>query len=370
MDDGLRRVYVEPTNRCNLNCAICMRRVWEEPVGDMSLPDFRRIAGQLKRLPQLECISFGGYGEPLLHPEIVEMVARAKAVGVEVHLITNGCLLDREMGDSLLQAGLDRILVSFDGASEPTHDLIRGESQFRLVKENMVALRRLSTFEGRREIAVDIEFVATRRNVADLPRLRGLAMSIGAGNVIVNNLLPHTEEMKDQILYGRYMPSSFSPKDERWNPHLCLPKMDIDERNSAPILELLRTYPNMTMMGARLWAGANHCRFVHEGCAAISWDGSVSPCLALMHSYPCYVLGRKKQIHKCVLGRLPDEKIADVWQSKEYRELRRRVVDFQFPPCPDCGACELIESNLEDCLGNPFPVCGDCLWAQGILQCP
>jgi hypothetical protein len=30
----------------------------------------------------------------------------------------------------------------------------------------------------------------------------------------------------------------------------------------------------------------------------------------------------------------------------------------------------LLESNEEDCYGNTFPVCGGCLWAQGVIQCP
>lgn len=37
-------------------------------------------------------------------------------------------------------------------------------------------------------------------------------------------------------------------------------------------------------------------RFVGEGSLVISWDGEVSPCVALMHSYSCYVMGRKKDI--------------------------------------------------------------------------
>lgn len=32
--------------------------------------------------------------------------------------------------------------------------------------------------------------------------------------------------------------------------------------------------------------------------------------------------------------------------------------------------CEMSEANEEDCLGNTFPACGGCLWAQGIIQCP
>jgi len=370
MADVLRQLYIEPTNRCNLDCAICVRRVWEEPLGDMPLADFRRMAQQLKRRRGLEIVSFGGYGEPLTHPDITEMVAIAKHLGVQAHLITNGCLLDGAMAESLHAAGLDRLVISFDGATAAPHDDVRGESTFALAKDNAVRLRRMVLQRGWDDLELDIAFVATRSNVADLPKLRTLAMAVGANNVIVNNLLPHTEAMRDEILYGRYTPSAFEPTGRGVNPHLCLPKMDIDERNRDALFELLRTYPNISLMGARLWAGANHCRFVHEGCAAVACDGSVSPCLALLHTYPCYVLGRPKRIEKYVLGRVPQQTLSAIWRSAEYTDFRRRVRAFDFPPCPDCGACEFIESNREDCLGNPFPVCGDCLWAQGILQCP
>ncbi len=50
-----------------------------------------------------------------------------------------------------------------------------------------------------------------------------------------------------------------------------------------------------------------------------------------------------------------------------FRDLVQR---FDFSPCSDCGGCNLAETNEEDCFGNGFPVCGDCLWAKGVIQCP
>ena len=44
----LGKVYIEPTNRCNLECRTCMRNVWEEPLGQMSSETFSRIIGGLK----------------------------------------------------------------------------------------------------------------------------------------------------------------------------------------------------------------------------------------------------------------------------------------------------------------------------------
>ena len=50
---------------------------------------------------------------------------------------------------------------------------------------------------------------------------------------------------------------------------------------------------------------------------------------------------------------------------------RERLHNFVFAPCSFCGGCDLSEKNEEDCLGNTeSPVCGGCLWAQGIIECP
>jgi hypothetical protein len=41
--------------------------------------------------------------------------------------------------------------------------------------------------------------------------------------------------------------------------------------------------------------------------------------------------------------------------------------ESSFPPCTDCD-CELAAGNEADCVGNPHSVCGDCLWARGIIR--
>lgn len=65
---------------------------------------------------------------------------------------------------------------------------------------------------------------------------------------------------------------------------------------------------------------------------------------------------------------MPDESLRAIWDLPAYTEFRARVRAFDFPPCTDCD-CELATGNEEDCLGNLHPVCGDCLWARGIIRC-
>ena len=44
----LAKVYIEPTNACNLECRTCIRNVWDEPIGQMSGKTFNRIIEGLK----------------------------------------------------------------------------------------------------------------------------------------------------------------------------------------------------------------------------------------------------------------------------------------------------------------------------------
>src|SRR5512137_112624 len=89
----LAKVYIEPTSRCNLTCRTCIRNAWKEPQGNMSAKTWNRVIESLQALPSHPDVFFGGFGEPLLLPNIAEMVAQAKALSNSVELITNGMLL-------------------------------------------------------------------------------------------------------------------------------------------------------------------------------------------------------------------------------------------------------------------------------------
>src|SRR5690606_17422668 len=66
-EDRLARVYIEPTNACNLDCRTCMRNVWDEPIGWMQSNTFERILKGVQALDPKPGIFFGGIGEPLAH---------------------------------------------------------------------------------------------------------------------------------------------------------------------------------------------------------------------------------------------------------------------------------------------------------------
>jgi len=113
----------------------------------------------------------------------------------------------------------------------------------------------------------------------------------------------------------------------------------------------------------------NFCPFVGKDCLAVDWQGNVAPCPPLMHTYSCVVMGREKEFLRYHVGNLSEQSLRSLWDQPEYTAFRQRVRNFDFAPCVDCGGCYMAETNEEDCFGNSFPVCGDCLWARGVVRC-
>jgi len=372
LDPPLKKIYVEPTSRCNLDCRTCVRNSWNEPSGTMDFKHFQRLVGELHTVPSLEKIAFWGIGEPLLHPNILEMIAAAKHLGARTELVTNALLLDPDMADGLIGAGLDLLVVSVDGVSAESYACIRSSGNLDVVIRNIRHLNLLRSKTGNGLPQIGVEFVAMRRNLSELPKLRDLAYELSADLIIVSNLLPYTESLKDEILYWwSACKSCFtSPDRSPEYPEVVLPLMDDRPEQIAAITGLLRSNGIVNPVLKDFGFIPAFCPFVWEGSASISWDGSVSPCVALMHSYTCFVLGREKKIRRYPLGNIAREGFMPVWNSNEYRQFRNRVMRFEFSPCVNCGGCEFADFNEEDCFGNSFPVCGDCLWARGVILCP
>jgi len=85
----------------------------------MSLADFRTLVDELG--PHATYAQLWGFGEPFLHPQILEMVAYCKEFGMEVRISTNGQFLgDTSSAERLVTSGLDSLKISLDGATEET----------------------------------------------------------------------------------------------------------------------------------------------------------------------------------------------------------------------------------------------------------
>jgi len=347
-----RKLYIQPTTGCNLHCRTCIRNVWDAPEAQMPMDTFQRLLEGLDDLPNLTRIVFSGFGEPLTHPNILEMIGAVRKRDLAVTLGSNGLLLEAKMVHELVKLGVDRLVVSVDGVKPETYASIRGGMLYQVLN-NLRVLNEVKSQLGSLTPALGIEFVVLRSNVAELAEMTGLASRLNAARVLVSNVLPYTEEMRNEILYGYEPRPPFSAGG--W-------PVKADAWVMWGTLELPRLH----------WGAERRCRFVQDRAVVVGCDGGVSPCYALSQNYSYFAVdGRKKQVRRYVLGNVNELPLSEIWMSEEYVRFRSEVRGFHFPSCPDCDlreTCDLRERN-EGCWGLN-PSCADCLWAQDIVRCP
>lgn len=384
--EQLAKVYVEPTSRCNLTCRTCIRNAWEEPLGDMSEETFSRLLEGLKAFDPLPAVFFGGFGEPLAHSRILEMVAQVKAAGVpKVELITNGCLLSQEMSCRLIEAGLDTLWVSLDGIRPESYSDVRLGALLPQVLENLrgfkevrrkIQLASLSPAEQKRFEAglpgwhdswrlpepapvLGIVFVAMKRNVADLPGILDEGHKLGARQFVITNVLPYTPDLVPEILYEDLL--LVTPLPTLWHHEIKLPPMDVTDLTRRPLWRAVHGRYETTLARRDVSGVTRRCPFVEAGSMAVTWNGDVSPCLPLMHTHDEFHRGRKRQVTRDVMGTVTECSLGDIWTDALYVAFRRRVQEFDFAPCIACGGCPTRGFNEEGARTSPpaaAPACG------------
>lgn len=362
---SISKIYIEPTTRCNLSCRTCLRNLWNEAGGDMSLKTFSSILDSLITFDPVPSLFFGGLGEPLVHPDILEMLSQAKRYASLVEIITNGTLLDKLTAESIVDMGVDVVWLSIDGARPESYADVRLGAAFPQVIENASRLRDMRS-SGKPHLG--IVFVAMQRNIAELPEVIRIGNRLGVDRFLVTNVIPYTEDLQDETLYDDTITIPPPGIPSPLAPSVQLTRMDVNSMTAQTLFRIFRSFRVFDSLTSTL--PVNYCPFIEGGCCAISWNGDVSPCLPLLHTHRVFTNNRPRVFYSCSMGNIDRKPLYDIWNLPEYTAFRKRVQLFDFSPCTLCGGCHLSKTNHEDCLGNPFPVCGGCLWAQGVIRCP
>jgi radical SAM protein with 4Fe4S-binding SPASM domain len=178
---GLPRVLmIEPTNECNLRCPLCPTGAGKlkRGKGQMSFELYRRILAELDGT--LERLMLYNYGEPFLHPRILEMMAEAHRAEVHTRVSTNGLVFLRGVdARDLIASGLDYLRVSVDGATEETYNVYRVGGRLDRVLEGVRLLQKRKQELGRSKPVVELQFIVMRHNEHEIPLMRRMARELG-----------------------------------------------------------------------------------------------------------------------------------------------------------------------------------------------
>ncbi len=125
IQDRPHNLFIEPTNKCNLNCIMCPREKLKRKQGIMSMELYKKVVDEASELG-ISYIRLNRFGEPLLHPQIFEMAKYAKEKGLKnVGFSSNGVLLTKKKAKELLDSGMDYVNFSIDSLNPETYKNIR-----------------------------------------------------------------------------------------------------------------------------------------------------------------------------------------------------------------------------------------------------
>lgn len=114
-----KRIYIEITNVCNLNCDFCLKNTRHPRM--MSRNEFNHILDQIK--PITNHIYLHVQGEPFLHPNLIDFLDDSYNYGLKVHLVTNGTLLSKVNPRLFTHPALVQLSISIHSAQMKKDDL-------------------------------------------------------------------------------------------------------------------------------------------------------------------------------------------------------------------------------------------------------
>jgi len=284
---------LEPTTACNLRCPECPSglRSFKRPTGKMNLEMLDKILDDVRS----HCLYINFYfqGEPYLHPQFLEMVARCKKAGIYSATSTNAHFLNSEKAKATVESGLDRLIISIDGTDQGTYESYRKEGSLDKVIEGAKNIIHWKKELKSNTPHVIFQFLVVKPNEHQIEEVQALGKEIGADEV----------RLKTAQIY--------------------------DFENGSDLIPSIDKYSRYTQKPDGKWAIKNplddHCWRMWSG-SVITWDGRVVPC--------CF---DKDAEH--AMGNLNDKNFSEIWNSDAYQNFRKSILisRSEIEMCKNCS---------------------------------
>jgi radical SAM protein with 4Fe4S-binding SPASM domain len=274
LNGGPIEITLESTAKCNLYCPMCPRHIYTFDNENMDLELYKKIVRDCREY--VEFVWPYGIGEPMIHPNIFEMIRIAREAGIRTGMSTNATLLDDRRADLLLESGLDYVIFAFDGATKQTYEKYRLGATFEKTRENILSFLS-KKLERKSPLYVVLQMVLLRENTSEIEAYRRLWSVKGVDEVRFK---------RDEIQIADSKLPDVEFKTQRRNPcHL-------------------------------LWRGPLYVRY----------DGLAYPC-CYMYDEPAF-------------GDLKRQSVMEVWNSEPMVKLRQAHLKGDLSAYPVCQTCQ------------------------------
>lgn len=330
VNNQLRLVFWETTAGCNLECIHCRRLDVSKELtrDDMTTEEALKFIDELAASSRPILILSGG--EPLYRPDIFKIARYAVEKGLKVALATNGTLVDEGKAENIMDAGIERVSISLDGADAVTHD------NFRKIKGSFEsAIRGLENLK-KLGMSVQINCTIARHNVDQFEDIYKLALSLGADALHIFMLVPvgcGVQIADDQMIEPEkyeYVLNKLYDKAKESKIHIkatCAPHYFriMRERARKEGITISPKTHGMAAMTKGCLAGTAVCFVSHKG-----------------EVFPCGYL-------PVIVGNVKTTNIRDIWNSSAiFTNLRdSSLLEGK------CGVCE-YKKVCEGCRARAF----------------
>jgi radical SAM protein with 4Fe4S-binding SPASM domain len=179
----LRLLFWESTAGCNLACVHCRRLDVHRCMSKDDMTTEEALS-MIRSLPETgrPILVFSG-GEPLMRPDIFILASEARRAGLPTALATNGTIMNEGVAQQIVDAGFQRVSISFDGPDAQTHDIFRGDGAFDSSISGFRALRE-------RGMSMQMNTTVAKHNYRKLDKMYQLALDMGADALHIFMLVP------------------------------------------------------------------------------------------------------------------------------------------------------------------------------------
>ncbi len=324
-------INLEPTFRCNLFCEMCPRFSSVDPHLDMSMTTYSRI---VEAMHLAHTVDLTGWGEPMLHPQIYDMVRMAREKDCVTTMTSNGTVLNSRNAARLIEAGMNRLTVSIDGLKAETFEAVRPGASFEKVTANLRELTR-QVEAGGHDLALGIAFTIQEANVQELHLLVPWLAHVGARTLHLKhlNVVSTSEDWSRSFLKYRLSPTHV---DGGLLTRLEASISEVLEEAERAGLEVLMhsQFPMDSQLKPR------HCLATPLEAVYFSYEGRVAPCCYFGHHVANYFDGVQYPPSALFYGDIREQGFEEIWESASFQSFRWGFETGNYPE--ECKTCYLL----------------------------
>jgi len=303
---------IETTLACNLACVMCHRRelAKRRQVMNISLENFKKI---IDDIPTLVQVKLQGMGEPLLTPDLFEMIRYAKSKGIIANFVSNGKIMTRENAQKTIESGLDRIYFSIDSADPAQYASIRVGGNLETVIENVGGFMEERKKLGSKTPLAGIWMLLFKENLNQVRGVIDIAKRTGVDELTVQTEITDRGKSDWKNIIASMQTKEKSETERALEDESVYAKKQV-------IRFLVHSYVGGVFKKRR----EDMCTWAWKS-LYITSQGDVSPCCIIADPA---IIG---------LGNIYEEGFKSLWNNKKYQALRTQFLDGNIPAA--CRGC-------------------------------